>query len=165
MLAPRFPTIKSTRQTWVRTSSHGAALAYLVEKRNQLQPHGFGFKGIGGVQVQNLIRAAFIGTLALSSVSISGLPAMSQDLEFRVGPGGVDVRNRDRDRYPDQYEGGRDRRRGECTPDDALDAARDSGLRRARIARVTPRNVVVEGFTRRGPDRIVFANVRGCPEV
>jgi hypothetical protein len=25
--------------------------------------------------------------------------------------------------------------------------------------------VVVEGFTRRGPDRIVFANVPGCPEV
>ncbi|WP_445944957.1 hypothetical protein [Rhizobium sp. CB3060] len=37
------------------------------------------------------------------------------------------------------------------------------GLRRARIQNITPRRVVVEGFGRHGPDRVVFANVPGCP--
>lgn len=117
------------------------------------------------MKLKSLINSVIVGSIACSTVAISYAPAMSQDLEFRVGPGGVDVRNRDRDRYPDRYDGGRDRRRGGCSPGEALDAARDAGLRRARVARVTPRSVVVEGFTRRGPDRIVFANVPGCPEV
>jgi hypothetical protein len=30
---------------------------------------------------------------------------------------------------------------------------------------MTDRSVTVEGMTRRGPDRIVFANRRGCPEI
>ncbi|MBB3291258.1 MULTISPECIES: hypothetical protein [Rhizobium] len=50
-----------------------------------------------------------------------------------------------------------------CSPGLAVQKARDMGLRRARIDNITPRRVVVEGFGRRGPDRVVFANVRGCP--
>lgn len=53
-------------------------------------------------------------------------------------------------------------RRG-CDPRQAEDIARDYGLRRARVVDVTPRRVVVNGYGRRGPDTIVFANVRGCP--
>ncbi|MDR6900219.1 hypothetical protein [Rhizobium miluonense] len=50
-----------------------------------------------------------------------------------------------------------------CSPRLAVEKARDIGLRRARIDNITPRRVVVEGFGRRGPDRVVFANAPGCP--
>ena len=50
-----------------------------------------------------------------------------------------------------------------CSPITAVQKARAMGLRRANIENVTPRRVVVEGFGRRGPDRVVFANVSGCP--
>ena len=33
----------------------------------------------------------------------------------------------------------------------------------AAIFDVTPRRVIVDGFGRRGPDTMMFANVRGCP--
>ncbi|WP_047456180.1 hypothetical protein [Rhizobium rhizogenes] len=50
-----------------------------------------------------------------------------------------------------------------CSPIAAVQKARAMGLRRAHIGNITPRRVVVDGFSRRGPDRIVFANARGCP--
>ncbi len=37
------------------------------------------------------------------------------------------------------------------------------GLRRAQVVDVNRRVVVVAGFDRRGRDRVVFANERGCP--
>ncbi|WP_081619916.1 hypothetical protein [Rhizobium sp. 2MFCol3.1] len=102
-------------------------------------------------------KYAFAAMIVAADITVSVLPAAAQGIELRVGPGGVDVR--DRDRYPDRYE-----RRG-CSPDEALDAARDEGFRRARIASANSRRIVIEGMTRRGPDRIVFANARGCPEI
>jgi len=100
-------------------------------------------------------------------LTISPTVAAAQDLEFRIGPGGAGVYERDRDR--DRYDRDRDQydRRGPrgCDPEDALDIARSEGLRRAQIVRVSPRSIVVEGMTRRGPDRMVFANRRGCPEI
>ena len=50
-----------------------------------------------------------------------------------------------------------------CSPIAAVQKARAMSLRRAQIQNITPRRVVVEGFGRHGPDRIVFANVPGCP--
>ncbi|WP_162182790.1 hypothetical protein [Neorhizobium galegae] len=35
----------------------------------------------------------------------------------------------------------------------------------AQVARVTSRNITLKGFTRNGPDRVTFANRRGCPEI
>nr|WP_312865962.1 hypothetical protein [Rhizobium mongolense] len=90
--------------------------------------------------------------------------AQAQDVQFRIGPDGVRIYERDRDdryrddRYRDDY------RRG-CSPREAQIAARDSGLRRPEVVRVTRRSVTVQGWTRYGPDRIVFANRRGCPEI
>ena len=54
-------------------------------------------------------------------------------------------------------------RRGRCDLGFAVAKARDHGLRRARVADVTPRKVVVDGFRRDGYSRIVFANDRHCP--
>ncbi|MFD1747053.1 hypothetical protein ACFSE1_16385 [Rhizobium helianthi] len=58
---------------------------------------------------------------------------------------------------------GRDRDR--CAPWLAEEKASRMGLRRARVIDVNRRVVVVGGFDRGGRDRIVFANVRGCPVV
>ena len=77
------------------------------------------------------------------------------------GPDGIQPRIRDRDREDDFS---RDRRRG-CNPEYARSLARDAGLRRAEIVRVTERRIVIEGMTRAGPERMTFANRRGCPEI
>lgn len=59
----------------------------------------------------------------------------------------------------------RDRRRDNCSPWFAEEKASRMGLRRARVVDVSPRRVVVAGFHRHGRDRVVFANVRGCPVI
>ncbi|WP_040674546.1 hypothetical protein [Rhizobium grahamii] len=50
-----------------------------------------------------------------------------------------------------------------CSPVQAVQKARWTGLRYARVTNVTPRRVVVSGRNYRGWDQMVFANVRGCP--
>jgi len=99
--------------------------------------------------------------LSVATCSVFSMPAAAQDMELRIGPDGVRpvIRDRDRDRYGDRD---RDRDRG-CSPGEARAAARDEGLRRPEVVRVTSRSVTVEGMTRSGPDRITFANRRGCP--
>lgn len=78
-------------------------------------------------------------------------PASAQDVELRIGPNGIRpvIRERDRDRG--------------CSAREARAAALDEGLRRPQVVRMTDRSLTVEGFTRRGPERIRFANRRGCP--
>ncbi len=98
--------------------------------------------------------------LAATTLTATAPIAAAQDLELRIGPDGVRPVIRDQDRRDR-----RDRRRDECSPREALSIARSEGLRRAEVTRVTRRSVTVEGMTRRGPSRIVFANVRGCPEI
>lgn len=79
--------------------------------------------------------------------------ANAQDIELRLGPDGLKPVIRDR------------RERDTCGEREARAAARDSGLRDPEVVRVTDRRVVVEGMTRRGPERITFANTNGCPEI
>jgi hypothetical protein len=50
-----------------------------------------------------------------------------------------------------------------CNPQLAENLARDYGFRRARVVDITPRRVIVQGWTRRGQDEMSFGNVRGCP--
>lgn len=58
-----------------------------------------------------------------------------------------------------------DRGRDRCSPWLAEEKASRMGIRRARVVDVSPRRVVVAGFDRYGRDRVVFANVRGCPVI
>lgn len=106
-----------------------------------------------------LANAGLTAALTLAAVGAGTSIATAQDLELRIGPDGVRPVIRDQDRDRDR------RGRDECSPREALSIARDEGLRRAEVTRITRRSVTVEGMTRRGPDRIVFANVRGCPEI
>ncbi len=89
--------------------------------------------------------AALIGMTALTAmaptVSAAGLSAPVQTVRY-------------------------DRHRGNmCSPLLAVRKARASGIHRAEIARITPRRVVVAGRTRHGMERMVFANVGGCPVI
>ena len=106
-----------------------------------------------------LTNAGLTVALTVGAVGAGTSIATAQDLELRIGPDGVRPVIRDQDRDRDR------RGRDECSPREALSIARDEGLRRAEVTRITRRSVTVEGMTRRGPDRIVFANVRGCPEI
>lgn len=91
-------------------------------------------------------KVGIAALIALGGISATAVTATAND--FRPGI--------QQARY-DHYRG------RSCSPVLAVQKARDMGLRRARIDNITPRRVVVEGFGRRGPDRVVFANAPGCP--
>lgn len=112
-----------------------------------------------------MIRMIQATGMAFIMAVTSGLPlvgASAQDMELRIGPDGVRPVIRDRDR--DYRRGPPPPMRG-CSEREARAAARESGLRDPEVVRVTRSRVVVEGVTRRGPERITFANERGCPEI
>jgi hypothetical protein len=88
----------------------------------------------------------FAAVLTLTSAGL----ASAQGIDLQIGKHGIRPVVRDDDR-------------GECNPRDALSAARDEGLHRPRITRVSDRTVVVEGYDDDGPDTLRFANVPGCP--
>ncbi|MBW9087895.1 hypothetical protein JNB91_08560 [Rhizobium wenxiniae] len=102
-------------------------------------------------------KIGLVAALSITASLVSAMPSAAQDVELRIGPDGVRpvIRDRDRDRYGDRDRG--------CSPGEARAAARDEGLRRPEVVRATSRSVTVEGMTRNGPDRITFANRRGCP--
>lgn len=109
------------------------------------------------------VLAVAIGVSALSGVATS---AAAQGVDIYVGPAHRPPPPPDYYRPPPPPPGyGRPPYGGPrgCDPRRAEDIARDYGLRRARVVDVTPRRVIVDGYGRRGPDTIVFANVRGCP--
>jgi hypothetical protein len=111
--------------------------------------------------MRTMIKFVLIGLSAMSGLTMAPMIAEAQDLQLRVGPGGVGIVDPNRD-DADRYD--RRRTRG-CDPDEALDIARSEGFRRAQIVRMSPRSIVVQGYTRRGPERMTFANRRGCPEI
>ncbi|MGE6786552.1 hypothetical protein ACQKGL_28965 [Ensifer adhaerens] len=119
----------------------------------------------------NAAAAAVIGLTGLLGAAST---ASADSIEFGFGPrGGVDVQYRDYNGgYGDERDWGRGRdrhwdrdRRGRCAPWMAVDKARDRGFRRAYVADVSSRRVVVEGRRDGYRQTIVFANVRGCPTI
>jgi hypothetical protein len=110
--------------------------------------------------INYIAKAGLAVAFSICTLGTAIVPASAQDVQLRIGPDGVRPVIRDRDRDYDR----RDRRRG-CSPGEARAAARDEGFRRTEIVRATPRSITVQGMTRRGPDRITFANRPGCPEI
>lgn len=128
--------------------------------------------------LKKTLLAAVLGlgalTAAVPAASAASLSVTIDNVGYRNGflqvqdyDGGWDgrERNRDRDRWDrrDDRRHGDWGRRGRCSPDLAVDKAREFGLRRVRIVDVSRSKVVVEGFRRGEYRRIVFANDRGCP--
>lgn len=72
-------------------------------------------------------------------------------------------RDWDRDRPPRGWD--RDRDRGGCDRGELMRAARAEGFRRIDSVQSDGRRIVVRGWNDGGPDRMVFANRRGCPSL
>ena len=102
-----------------------------------------------------IVKAGVAALIALTGLSATAPTAAAAGPEFAIQ---VQYRDRDRDWRPDR------RPRG-CSPWLAEEKASRMGLRRARVVDAGRRVVIVAGFGRRGPDRIVFANERGCPVI
>ena len=110
-------------------------------------------------------------TLAAALLALAGLTAAAP----AASAGGLDIYIESVDhRGGGYYDHGRgyghrwdDRgdRRGRCSPWLAVEKARDNGIRRARIADVSHRRVVVEGWKHHRYTRIAFANVSRCPTI
>lgn len=107
-----------------------------------------------------VVKAGIAALVALTSfgATLTGAAAAGPDY-------GVYVQYHDRDRGPPRDWRGPPPRRDRCSSGFAEEKASRMGLRRARVVDVSRRVVVVEGFDRRGRDRIVFANERGCPVI
>ncbi|WP_083347262.1 hypothetical protein [Rhizobium sp. LCM 4573] len=107
----------------------------------------------------NLI--AKLGIAALVALTgFSAVPTIAAASSPELGIQQVQYREGDR-----IYRPGRPDRPGRpgCSPRLAVEKARYMGLRRARVVGADRRVVVVSGFDRRGRDRVIFANRRGCP--
>ncbi|MDL2405177.1 hypothetical protein PY650_05810 [Rhizobium calliandrae] len=103
-----------------------------------------------------LAKLGIAAAITVTVLSGTAEYASAQGVDVYIGPG--------YHRPPPDYYAPRPHydRRG-CDPREAMDVARSYGLHRARVVDVTPRRVIVDGFGRRGPDTMMFANVRGCP--
>jgi hypothetical protein len=101
------------------------------------------------------IAAAMAFTAVFASVSTASANGIGFGI-YVDGPGrGWDHRGPGRG-----WDGPRHRA---CAPAHAVEKARSSGLRRAHVSDVSPRRVVISGLRHGHPDRMVFANARGCP--
>jgi hypothetical protein len=116
--------------------------------------------------LRNALAALVVAT---AGVTASAPAATAGDFSFGFsigGPGGgVVVRDRDHRGGWNRFEGHRGWDRGYCKPRKALKKARRMGLRRTDIIRANHRRVVVRGFDRGYPVRVVFANERRCPVI
>ncbi|CAD7023914.1 hypothetical protein REJC140_00370 [Pseudorhizobium endolithicum] len=109
-----------------------------------------------------LVKTGIAALIALAGFSASASTAAASGSEFRIlVQHGWD--DRGRDRHHDRWDRPRRDRGGRCAPWLAEEKARHMGLRRARVVDVDRRTVTVVGRDRRGRDRVVFANDRGCP--
>lgn len=113
--------------------------------------------------MRKMLCAAGFAAALLAGTSITPQVVGAQDFELHIGPNGIEPRFHDRDR--DRWERrGYERRLG-CDADEAESIARNYGLHRPRITRMTSRSVTVEGWTRDGRTRMRFANESGCPVI
>jgi hypothetical protein len=114
--------------------------------------------------MMNLVKKTVVaGLIGLSALAVLPATASADGFSFEFGVGNGGPRMHHWGPGPDGPGFGRPRRG--CDEWQAVETARDYGLRHARVVRADPRKVVVEGRGRGGWGRIVFANVRGCPVI
>jgi len=107
-------------------------------------------------------KAGIAALIALSGLSATTSIASAQGRDGYYNGGPRFERGPDR---RDDYRRGPDRRRDRCEIGLALDKAERRGMRRPQVADVSPGRVIVVGRNRGGPDRMAFANERGCPSI
>lgn len=107
-------------------------------------------------------RVSFIALAGLAATQLMPSAAMAQYYDdqggYRPPPPRWD-RRQDQDWDRPQ----RDRDRGGCSRRDLMDAARQEGFRRIDSVENNGRRIIVRGWNDGGPDRMAFANRRGCP--
>ena len=99
-----------------------------------------------------IAKVALAALISLGAISTTAATASAGGVDVYV-----DVRG---PAYHRDY-----RHRGQCNPYRAVEKARWQGLHRAHVTHVGRHRVVVEGRRHHRFDRIVFANVRGCPVI
>jgi len=116
--------------------------------------------------MRKIVSAAALALAMAAAPMLAAPAAQAQDFNIEVGPNGIRPVPQNRGYEQDRYEQDRygPRRMG-CSPREARAAAREEGLRDAQVVRTTERSITVQGFTRRGPERMRFANERGCPTI
>lgn len=112
--------------------------------------------------MRKIISAAALALAVTAAQMLAAPKAQAQDFNIEIGPNGIRPVPQNRGYEGERYE--EPRRRG-CSPRDARAAARQEGLRDAQVIRTSERSITVEGMTRRGPERIRFANRPGCPTI
>lgn len=114
----------------------------------------------------SLKKTAIAALVSLGAIGSIPAAASAASVDFYFGTGGAGMRMHDG--YRDhRHHDRRDRwesRRG-CSSRTAVRKARHFGLRHARVAYESRHKVVVEGRHHHRYDRIVFANVDGCPVI
>jgi hypothetical protein len=114
--------------------------------------------------MSNLLGKSLAAALfAIAGLTAAAPAASAGDFEIHIGT--VDHRDGYYGRGPGRHHWGDRRHRGRCAPWLAVEKARDRGIRRARVAGVTNRRVVVEGWKHHRYTRIAFANVERCPTI
>lgn len=103
-------------------------------------------------------------TAAAPAASAGGFDVGVEIVDHRDGYYGRGPERHERHERYDRHDRWEHRRfSGRCAPGLAVEKARDHGLRRARIAHVGHRRVVVEGWRHHRYTQIAFANVARCP--
>ncbi len=108
-------------------------------------------------------KAAIAAALSIATLGSIPATASATSIDFFFGTGGSGIHVHDGGRR----HGGRwERDRGFCSERRAVRKARHRfGLRHAHVVRANHRKVVVKGRYHGRRERIVFANVRGCPVI
>lgn len=116
---------------------------------------------------KTIAMVAMAAATLLSTIAVEVPAANAQGIELRIDDGrGPPPPYYDDRRGPpprwDDRRGPPPRMRG-CSPDRALDVADRYGVRRPRIADMSPRRVVIVGIGRRGErTQLVLANDPSC---
>ncbi|MGY5811196.1 hypothetical protein ACXHXG_26275 [Rhizobium sp. LEGMi198b] len=107
-----------------------------------------------------LTRFSCIALVGLATVQLLPSAAMAQyyddDQDYRPPPRWDNRQDQDWGRSRGDWDGG-------CGRRELMRAAREEGFRRIDSIQSNGRRIIVRGWNDGGPDRMAFANRRGCP--
>tara|TARA_R110002126_G_scaffold92837_1_gene220123 strand:- start:6534 stop:6899 length:366 start_codon:yes stop_codon:yes gene_type:complete len=113
------------------------------------------------IKTTALIAMVAVGTAGVSATQAS---AANVGIEFQIGGFG------NGHGHGPRWGHGHNRgpnwgNRGSCRPQRAVRKASNMGVRHARVIRANNQRVVVKGWKRGSPTRVIFANRQHCPVI